>query len=217
MLLTAVLSVLLLSGCEMVLTPQDSNAQQGVSTLFPLHPTQTESDTASGYRQAYPVQPFQKAYAKFLSEPNSPWFHSVTIPEMVLMPDSRTAIFYSFDGVEVYKVGTTTLDSYAFDFSYRPCLNMISYGSGSVMYGDTHKVVQTFTTENGRLRLDKTVMIASADGGLTQGEVPYMTVYEDTIPYDMGQQGACSYGSSWRTVDKDTTVTKDAVEYWLYQ
>lgn len=126
----------MLTGCEVIPTKQDSTAQQNSNTLqntsvlIPLPPTEPNSVPPNGYQQNDPVQPFQKAYARFLSVPNSPWFHSDTIymvhvnadtiPELIPVPDSHTAIVYSFDGTEVYKVGTTGLDSYIYDFLYRP-------------------------------------------------------------------------------------------------
>ena len=231
--LIAALSALMLTGCEVILTKQDStaqqnsNAQQNSSVQIPLQPTEPNAAPSNGYRQNYPVQPFQKAYARFLSEPNSPWFHSDTIymvhinadtiPELILVPDSHTAIVYSFDGTEVYKVGTTGLDSRTYDFRYRPYLNMISYDSDSNIYGDTYKVVQTFTVENGRLCLGKQVNIAGANGETPQNSEPYLKEYKDTIPYDIGEKDYCSYGSSWRHIGEETKVTKQAVEYWLYQ
>lgn len=94
---------------------------------------------------------------------------------------------------------------------------MISYGCGCPMYGDSHEVVQTFTTESGRLQLGERVSVGRSSSVTQEGEGAYLVGYEDIIPFDMGQQGACSYGSSWRSIGEETLVTEEAVAYWLYQ
>ena len=212
-------------------TPQQTTAQSSTTILISSQSTEssvhTATDLPTEYTQAYPVQPFQKAYAQFLSEPNNAELHSDiiylihvdgdTTPELVLMPDYHTAIFYSFDGAEVYEVGTTGLDSYNYNFLYRPYLNMISYGNGSVMFGNIYKTVKTFITENGRLQLGKAVNIADTSSDAQQEDESYLVEYKDTIPFDMGQEGPCSYGSSWRTIEEKNRVTQEALEYWLAQ
>lgn len=106
----AALSALMLTGCEVILTKQDStaqqnsNAQQNSSVQIPLQPAEPNAAPSNGYRQNYPVQPFQKAYARFLSAPNSPWFHSDTIYMVHINADTIAKNIITAYGVEPNQV-----------------------------------------------------------------------------------------------------------------
>lgn len=222
----------------------DKTTESKAETPVPEENSTEESTPEADmfYRQDHPVQAYQKAYAALLrstepsEDPSYPEDYTAyiihidgdIIPELVVIQSLHAATVYSFDGADVYEVGLIGLDSYMYDFCYRPYLGMTSWGTGSVMYGDRHWVVQTFTNdENGRLQSGEEVHLDYPDIEMTEDtkmpedmempeeDVTYLTDYEETVPYDIGFYDYCSYGESWVASEDCTPVTEAQIQYWL--
>ncbi len=186
--------------------------------------TTEETSETEKYYQSYPVQDYQKAYAAFLDSldySNTPYVIHIdedTIPELVVVNSLDSAALYSFDGTEIYEAGTIGLDSYRYTFSYRPYIGMVSHGSGSVMYGNSHTVVQVFEKKDGRLQQvdgvhivqnEMALQILQDDAEMMGRDTEYLHEFEDIILYDMGGKS-----ESWNSPD-EFLVTDAQIAYWL--
>ncbi len=214
-----------LSGCSYFL-PTEDTAGNSVSNIDIVTTTQEveQESTLSPYEQAYPVQDYQKAYARFLDTLDS--YEQIfcirvdndEIPELVVSKSSFDVTLYGYDGTEVYKVSEIGMCQYGLDFYYRPCLGMICHYTGSVMVGGRYLYLYEFKEENGRLIKSDTIKIATPlVAELFEGEVgipfgPYINEYEDTIKYDIR---GMVFGESWKLPDEQSIVDDSKIQYWL--
>ena len=178
------------------------------------------------YSQSYPVQDWQRAYAKILMSSTAK--HCVgtgylihldedSIPELLILEymDSGMAGLFSFDGTESYFVDYCTMGYYTYDVQYRPYLSMLGYNTGSVMSEGAYNYVMTFgKDENGKI-FSTGIIQLDDNGHAPDGDYESVDTYEGFALYDApsGQ-----FGESWRTVGPEGDiheVTQVQIEYWL--
>lgn len=217
-----------LSGCSYFLPTEDTagNSMSNIDIVTTTQEVEQES-TLSPYEQAYPVQDYQKAYARFLDTYGAYrqafciHIDEDEIPELVVNEDDWNAFAYGYDGVEVYEVCRFGLSTYSYDFHYRPYLGMTASFNGSVMYGDHHMIISTYEKEDGRLKEVDCIHIAPpAEAEIAENYggcsgITHYYEYEDIIKYDTLGDSQYSLGESWKLPDEQSIVDDSKIQYWL--